>query len=321
MDHPNVIQIYEFYDEAYHFALVTDISKGGEILDQLTKREKLFESEAIDFVRTLLSTIAYVHENGIVHRDLKPANCILEEDLDFKKMKLIDFGTAGPYDKSGKEQLDELVGTPYYLAPEVIKGKYSEKCDIWSIGVIAIQVLTGDLPYNGRGISHITNKIVNDPPNFSQSEWFTLSDEAMDFCKLLLTKDYEKRPSALEALKHKWLTSTKTENSIDSKVFKSLSNFRATELLKQASFSYLASHAISKKEMGMLSEQFKAIDKSGDGQISKSEIMPIFEKVGIQKSEQEMKEILDHVDIDGSGKITYSEFVAATANKEKLLTD
>ena len=83
------------------------------------------EKYARSLIKTMLSTINYYHDKGIVHRDIKPQNILLEADLDWTKIKLIDFGTAGPYDKSGKRQLSDQVGTPYYIAPEVLEGKYN----------------------------------------------------------------------------------------------------------------------------------------------------------------------------------------------------
>jgi calcium-dependent protein kinase len=91
----------------------------------------------------------YCHGKGIVHRDLKPENILLEPDLDFNKMKIIDFGTAIPFDTNGKRRITELLGTPYYIAPEVLARHYNEKCDIWSIGVITFMLLSGKAPFFG----------------------------------------------------------------------------------------------------------------------------------------------------------------------------
>lgn len=101
-------------------------------------------------VKRLVGVMNYCHSQGIVHRDLKPENILLEPDMDFDKMKIIDFGTAVPYNPKAKKSLNEVLGTPFYIAPEVLKGNYNEKCDVWSIGVITFMILSGKAPFFGR---------------------------------------------------------------------------------------------------------------------------------------------------------------------------
>jgi calcium-dependent protein kinase len=116
---------------------------------------------AKDVIKALLGAVSYCHEKGIVHRDLKPQNIMLEEDLDGSKMKLIDFGTAKIYDKSGRKTLSELMGSPYYIAPEVLKGKYGSKVDVWGIGIITFLLLSGELPFKANAMPGLWLKIKN----------------------------------------------------------------------------------------------------------------------------------------------------------------
>lgn len=123
-------------------------------------------------MRILLSCIAYCHGNGLVHRDLKPENVMLHKKLsstdksgaDFDKVKVIDFGTAMPYDPNNK--LRETIGTPYYIAPEVLAKKYNKECDIWSLGVMCYIFLSGIPPFNGASDDAIMSAIKKGKFNF-----------------------------------------------------------------------------------------------------------------------------------------------------------
>ena len=140
-------------------------------------------------IKQMLIVIGYYHDKGIVHRDLKPQNVLLEDDMDVKNMKLADFGTAGPFDPTGKKKLTELVGTPYYVAPEVLKNSYGSKCDLWSLGVMTYLLLTGKLPFTANSIETIFQKIKETEPSYNGAAWSNISTEGADFVQKLLQKD------------------------------------------------------------------------------------------------------------------------------------
>ena len=205
MDHPNIVRLYEFYDEPNYYCLVQEVCSGGELFDAIIKSGKFRESTARILIKSMLSCINYCHSKGVVHRDLKPENVLLEPDMDFNKMKIIDFGTAVPYDKNGKRGLKEVLGTPFYIAPEVLNANYNEKCDIWSIGVITYMVLSGKAPFFGKTDPDIYASVRKGKFEFSAPTWKQVSQDAKDFICQLLTVDHKKRPSAQQALDHKWI--------------------------------------------------------------------------------------------------------------------
>ena len=166
MDHPNILRLYAYYDEPKYFCLVTEICTGGELFEQVVKQKKFDEKNVQVIIKQLCRCINYFNGLGIVHRDLKPQNILLEADLDPDKIKVVDFGTAQPYDTTGKSKLKELVGTPYYVAPEVINGSYTEKCDMWSTGVITYMLLSGSLPFTGNSIPEIFAQITGTDAKF-----------------------------------------------------------------------------------------------------------------------------------------------------------
>jgi len=203
LDHPNILKMYEFFEDEKRYYIVTDICKGGELFDEIVKRGKFDEKDAGVLIKQVLSCINYCHVNNIVHRDLKPENILLETNKEFDQIKIIDFGTSLVV--SDGQKLDEKLGTPYYIAPEVLAKSYGSKCDIWSIGVITFIILSGIPPFNGASDQEIMKKVKLGKFNFNDPAWKGISDMCKDFISKLLTLDQTKRPSAEEALKHPWL--------------------------------------------------------------------------------------------------------------------
>ena len=129
LDHPNIVKIFEYFEDEKRFYIVTEHIQGGELFDEIIARGKFDERDAAVLMRQLLSCITYCHSHNIVHRDLKPENVLLEANKAFDQIKVIDFGTAQTF-KQG-QNLKETIGTPYYIAPEVLKHSYGKECDIW----------------------------------------------------------------------------------------------------------------------------------------------------------------------------------------------
>lgn len=147
LDHPNIIKLYEIYQDTNHIYMVTEFLGGGELFDVLVKKRCLSENIAAKVIKQILQAVNYCHNKKIVHRDLKPENLMLESD-DFMNIKVIDFGLSRIF--SNEKKMCQRLGTPYYIAPEVLKKKYDERCDIWSIGVIMHVLLSGTPPFQGR---------------------------------------------------------------------------------------------------------------------------------------------------------------------------
>ena len=146
VDHPNIVSIHELYKDKDRLYLVMDLVEGMELFDFVTERFKLKEYEAIEIIEQLVRVIKYLNSLGIWHRDLKPENVIINKAT--LKIKLIDFGLSAYFDESS--QLHSKVGTPYYVAPEVLDGNYNKEWDMWSIGVIAYILLIGYPPFNSK---------------------------------------------------------------------------------------------------------------------------------------------------------------------------
>ncbi len=281
LDHPNIVKMYEFLEDEKRIYIVTEICKGGELFDEILTRSKFDEADAAIVMKQLLSAINYCHLKKIVHRDLKPENMLLEQDRDLEKIKIVDFGTSLVYDD--QRDLDEKLGTAYYIAPEVIKKSYNEKCDLWSCGVIMYILLSGEPPFNDPRADNdaIMKKVEIGKYDIEHGVWKSISKEGKDLVRKLLAYDPAERLSAEEALNHVWIADN-ASCDLDTKsaenALANLQNFRADQKLKQAAFSYIASQLISKSEKERLAKIFKAIDSNGDGKLSKDEILNGYEE-------------------------------------------
>ena len=157
INHPIIIKIFEYFEDDKKVYIVLEKCEGGELFEEIFKNKYLRSNTAAIICKQLFSAIAYMHENMIIHRDLKPENILLDEKEDFLNLKLIDFGSATHFTPNKK--LTDLVGSAFYIAPEVLKFNYNEKCDLWSSGVILYILLCGIPPFSGNTNEEIVNKI------------------------------------------------------------------------------------------------------------------------------------------------------------------
>lgn len=157
LDHPNIIRLFEVYDYKSYMYLITEPCRGGQLFQEIKKKGKLTESETALIMEQLIGAINNVHNKKICHRDLKPENILLKEPGNYNSIKIIDFGLSR---YCGKEEvMTAQMGTPYYIAPEVLDGKYDKKCDLWSLGVILYILLSGKAPFYGNTNNEIYGRI------------------------------------------------------------------------------------------------------------------------------------------------------------------
>lgn len=321
LDHPNIIKLYEIYENEKYVYLVMELCTGGELFDRLMERiEKggaFTEKEAAKIFKQLMSAVYYCHSRKISHRDLKPENLLLLNEDEDSPIKVIDFGMSKIF--LNDNTMYERVGTSYYIAPEVLEGIYDEKCDIWSCGVILYILLCGLPPFNGEDDNEIFEEIKKRKFDFPDDLFHDVSDDAKDLItKMLSSADV--RLTAGEVLNHPWVkrlapNSTGEALPINPNTFKSYST---ANKLKKAVLTYMASR-MDEAEVKKLKETFQSIDENGDGMLSLEELKTAIakEKVDIPNIE----EIFKSIDTDNSGVIDYTEFIAASIDKNTYMQE
>lgn len=331
-EHPNIIKIYEYYCDETNFYLITEFLSGGELYDTISKWNHFNEEKAAYILMQILSAVNYLHSLKIVHRDIKPENMLVENKLKSEKndelinIKLIDFGTCNYYD--GNKSLTLRVGSPYYIAPEVLKRKYNEKCDIWSCGVILYIMLVGYPPFSGSTTSELLENVGKGKFSMKSQCWNNVSEPAKDLLKKMLEFEPSKRISAQEAIEHPWIINIKQKQitNIDkdyfSSVLKNIKDFNAKEKLQQATIAYIVHFIYNSQEIEGLKKVFKYLDKNGDGRLTYGELRSGFDRVfGRYLSDIEMNKVIEEVDGDNDGYISYEEFLRVAINRKKLLEE
>lgn len=232
VDHPNIIKFHETYIDYRYVHIVMELSEGGELFEKIVEMHKFSEKLAASLMKKILSSVKHLHEHGICHRDLKPENFIFSDNSDDAEIKLIDFGLSKRFgsiqEAHPEEKMHTIVGTPYYVAPEVLKGNYDFACDVWSMGVILYIMLCGYPPFEGDNNKEIFKRVLQQKLDFDPDDWDVVSEEAKDLISKMLIKEPSERISAVDALNHKWFTISHSETvNLDKKIVMRIKEFRA----------------------------------------------------------------------------------------------
>ncbi len=327
LDHPNIIKFLETYNDEYYFHIVMEVAKGKDVFDKIIEEGVLTEDTVAHIAYKVVSALIYCHSKGISHRDIKPENILFEHENNEGEIKIIDFGLSKKYNE--QEKMQTVLGTPYYVAPEVLQGSYDERCDIWSVGAFIYIMLTGEPPFNGKNNNIIFKRILNEEVQYPPEKFQNISKEAIDLLKNCLIKDPAKRYTGDEVLKHVWFNKVYNEihnkNKIDQSVLANLKNFSFPTKFQKMVLRFLI-NSLNEDEVDHLKTVFQAMDTDHTGALNKDEISEGFKKVGLKISKEEVEEIIKKTEDCEHGKINYSEFLYAAmdfkklVDKEKLIT-
>lgn len=206
--HPNIVQLYEIFDDKSRLYLVMELVTGGELFDRIISKGSYTEKDATELIRQVLDALEYLHELGIIHRDLKPENLLYYSPADDSKIMISDFGLSKTIEEGQMDQLGTACGTPGYVAPEVLRRKpYGKAVDVWSIGVISYILLCGYPPFYHENDSELFKQIMRGDYEFDSPYWDTISEPAKDFIRHLMELDARKRYTCRQALEHPWIAS------------------------------------------------------------------------------------------------------------------
>eukprot|EP00586_Coscinodiscus_wailesii_P001329 CAMPEP_0172488470 /NCGR_PEP_ID=MMETSP1066-20121228/17993_1 /TAXON_ID=671091 /ORGANISM="Coscinodiscus wailesii, Strain CCMP2513" /LENGTH=527 /DNA_ID=CAMNT_0013255701 /DNA_START=77 /DNA_END=1660 /DNA_ORIENTATION=- len=307
LDHPNIVKAYDVFERKRQIFMIMEYCSGGD----LYQRVPYTESQAAKVIKCLLSAIAYMHSKGVAHRDLKFENVMFESEKPNAEIKLIDFGLSKKFGRN--ETMSEGVGTIYSMAPEVFQRKYTNKVDIWSIGVLSYMLLYNKRPFkNQKNRKEQIKIIMKGEYKFPKSD---CSPEAKKFIKTLIVVDPEQRSTAESALENKWFRQQggnidpKPQESVVRDVGESLSLYRGQSAFKKM-VNMVIAHKLSFDEIYDLRTVFEKYDSSFDGQISLIEFTEATcERSGCSREDAE--ELFNGIDVNRDGYVNYTEFIAA----------
>ncbi len=330
LSHPNIVKIFEFYITKAHYYIVTEYCKDGELFSYI--KNKYSERQLAVLFYQIFSGLWYLHDNKILHRDIKLENIMIsgkEKDQqtneDLFWIKIIDFGTAKIFDKNKKEK--DVVGSSYYIAPEVLKQNYNEKCDTWSVGVILYMSLVGRAPFDGKDDEEIIYKISTANYNSKEPKLLSHSSEVRDLVSKLLQKDIDKRLSAKEALEHPWfekfggrsLFSNFQKEEVEPYI-NNLFNYSFNSKIQQLVIAFLVHNLPSNESSIIILKLFRCFNKSGNCKLTKDELRQgLYEYKEKEQVDNYVENLFILLDGDNNGYIEYEEFLRACIDKKLIL--
>ncbi|URE06841.1 calcium-dependent protein kinase [Musa troglodytarum] len=329
--HENVVDFYNAFEDDSYVYIVMELCEGGELLDRILakyliphnnpacKREPLYRERCCSGSRQMLKVAAECHLHGLVHRDMKPENFLFKSTEEDCPLKATDFGLSD-FIRPGKK-FHDIVGSAYYVAPEVLKRRSGPESDAWSIGVITYILLCGRRPFWDKTEDGIYKEVLRTEPDFRRMPWSNISECAKDFVKKLLVKDPRARLTAAQALSHPWAREggDALEIPLDISVLSNMRQFVKYSRFKQFALRALAS-TLNEEELADLKDQFHTIDVDKSGAISVEEMRHALGKdLPWKLKEPRVLEIVQAMDSNTDGFIDFEEFVAATLHVHQLV--
>lgn len=317
LDHPNILKCFEVFEDKLKYYVATEYCSGGDLFEQIINMRGFNEGKVAKILNQLFSAASYCHEKKIIHRDIKPENIFLIDNGNEFHIKLGDFGSSCIVNSGSRAK--GCFGSSYYIAPEVLDSPYSEKCDIWSIGIIMYVLLTGIPPYISRDNKSILREIHNKPFQLTPENIQNLSFDSVDLLTKLLKINPDLRITASDALQHSWLVNYRQISGESlQKTLNNLKQFRSKSKLQDAVQVYIASQIASNQELKEIRKHFQALDKDGNGKLTRNELLEEYCKnMSFTQASQTVDKILQELDQDKDGYIDYTEFLVSCGNGMK----
>ncbi|XP_040873255.1 calcium-dependent protein kinase 1 isoform X1 [Glycine max] len=318
--HRNIVELKGAYEDRHSVNLIMELCGGGELFDRIIAKGHYSERAAADLCRQIVTVVHDCHTMGVMHRDLKPENFLFLSKDENSPLKATDFGLS-VFFKPG-DVFKDLVGSAYYVAPEVLRRSYGPEADIWSAGVILFILLSGVPPFwSSKPPLHeqgIFDAILRGHIDFTSDPWPSISSSAKDLVKKMLRADPKQRLSAVEVLDHPWMREDgASDKPLDVAVLSRMKQFRAMNKLKKVALKVIAEN-LSEEEIIGLKEMFKSMDTDNSGTITFEELKAGLPKLGTKVSESEVRQLMEAADVDGNGTIDYIEFITATMHMNRM---
>jgi len=307
LDHPNVLKLLEVVQDYKSVYLIAEGCPGTDFAQYLKTRKSFSEAELAALMTQILGVLSASQRQNIIYRNLRPSSFVMVPGVE-ETLKLVDFGSAcsGCQQEKLKREMSD------FLAPEVrINGVFSEKCDMWSAGMLMLLVCTGETAAS--------------PAVLLSGLGSKLSIKAKDLLSQLLATEPANRPTAVACLSHPWLRKYAVDTDLQSTLAESLANAQekgAPDALKRAVLTFVCTRLMGLSELGDLKKLFQRLDENADGRISKAELLKGIHALSNKpQSAEEADNLFKLLDCNHSGTIEYTEFLVMTTSDRKVLTD
>ncbi|XP_074578108.1 calcium-dependent protein kinase 16-like [Curcuma longa] len=317
---PSIVSLREALEDDGAVHLVMELCEGGELFDRIVARGQYSERAAAVVMRTIVEVVQLCHKHGVIHRDLKPENFLFANKKENSPLKAIDFGLS-IFFKPG-EKFSEIVGSPYYMAPEVLKRNYGPEIDIWSAGVILYILLCGVPPFWAETEQGVAQAILKGAIDFKRDPWPNVSESAKNLVQQMLEPEPKLRLTAKQVLEHSWLQNSKKAPNVPlGDVVKSrLKQFSRMNRFKRRALRVIADH-LSTEEVEDIKEMFRMMDTDNDGIVSHEELKAGLARFGSHLVESEVQMLIEAVDTNGKGTLDYGEFLAVSLHLQRMAND
>ncbi|GMH13481.1 hypothetical protein Nepgr_015322 [Nepenthes gracilis] len=313
----NIVAIKGAYEDPLYVHIVMELCSGGELFDRIIQRGHYSERKAAELIKIIVGVVETCHSLGVMHRDLKPENFLLVNKDDDFSLKAIDFGLS-VFFKPGQIFTD-VVGSPYYVAPEVLLKHYGPEADVWTAGVILYILLSGVPPFWAETQQGIFDAVLKGHIDFESDPWPLISDSAKDLIRRMLCSRPSERLPAHQVLCHPWIckNGVAPDRALDPAVLSRLKQFSAMNKLKKMALRVIA-ESLSEEEIAGLREMFQSMDTDNSGAITFEELKAGLRRYGSTLKDIEIRDLMEAADVDNDGTIDYGEFIAATIHLNKL---
>lgn len=318
--HPLIVGLEDVYEDDNGVHLVMELCEGGELFDRIVARGHYHERAAASVTRTIVEIVQACHENNVMHRDFKPENFLFANKKENSPLKAIDFGLS-VFFKPG-ERFSEIVGSPYYMAPEVLKRNYGPEVDVWSTGVILYILLCGVPPFWAESEQGVAQAILRGVIDFKRDPWPRVSDKAKSLVRQMLESNPKLRLTARQVLDHPWLQNAKQAPDVPlgDAVRSRFKKFSAINKLKKKALWVIA-ELLSGEEVDKLKNTFNMMDTNQTGVISFDQFKTGLHKLGSQLSESEIQDLMEAENVSKDSTLDYSKFAALTVHLQWMDND
>ncbi|KAL2506312.1 Calcium-dependent protein kinase 24 [Abeliophyllum distichum] len=318
--HPNIVRYKEVFEDKDAIYLVMELCEGGELFDRIVARGHYTERAAALVTKTILEVVKVCHKHGVIHRDLKPENFLYANTAEDAPLKAIDFGLSIFFEPG--QRFSEIVGSPYYMAPEVLRRNYGEEVDVWSTGVILYILLCGVPPFWAETEEGIAHAIVRGEIDFKRDPWPKISEDAKDLVKGMLEANPYSRLTVKEVLQNQWIQNADKVSNVPlgERVRTRIKQFSLMNKFKKRVLRVVADN-LPDEQLDGIKQMFQMMDTDKNGNLSFQELKDGLNMIGHSVPDPDVQMLLDAADVDGNGMLNCEEFLTLAVHLKRMSSE